>query len=110
MPRRDDDRIGDDVVDIVRAQRSRVSQVVDLDGAGAEGKYSRAPAGGVSREVDCDIDFELPKQFGRPEVAQALDIVELIERHAQSFAHRAGMAGLQGQRDGLESTAIVVFE
>ena len=60
---RQHDRIGDDVVDIVRGHGGEIAEIADLDRRRAARQNAGAGILGVADEVDGDVDVEIAQRL-----------------------------------------------
>ena len=110
MLRRDHDRVGDDVIDVVDADRPRESQVVDLDGAGPEREDPLARTPEVAVEVDEDVDPAGANRRCRGSIREARNIDHFIEGRHDAAADLAAVIHAVVEGKELEAAAIVQLE
>ena len=69
--RRDDERVGDNRVDIGSAGGAGITEVVDLQRRRAMGENPHSAAAGMPHQVDGDINLHLPHELGDGAVRSA---------------------------------------
>jgi hypothetical protein len=107
---RDQTRVGDDVVDVVRTQRSGIAEIVDRDRHGAERQGCRAAPFDIARKVDGDIDLQRRQQFGDFLIGARTGVDEMLEGAFQALPNRAVGSRPQTDAEGLESRPVVALE
>ena len=61
----DHNPVGEDVIDIGRAQRAGKTKIINLDGRGPLGEYTHPLLAEIAIEIDQDVDLLLEDQFAR---------------------------------------------
>ena len=108
--RRDDMPVGQDVVVIVRAHGSGITEVVDLDRCGLEREDLGARVGGVTAEVDGDVHLQIAHLLGDLGGAHLAGVDEMVERGLHACAQAALVVHPERHGDRLEAGVVVVFE
>jgi hypothetical protein len=107
---RDDEAVGDDVVDEGHAHRPGIAEVMRLHGRRPQGENSGAPFARVAVEVDDDVDFQLAQGRGDHGIAPGLQIDEAVERSLDAPPHLAFIVWPQRNRRRLEARPVVMLE
>src|SRR5256886_5812818 len=102
-PRRDHGPIRDDIVDVGRTHRPRVTEIAHLQGCCAVRKDPGTRVLRIAHEVDRYVDLELPGHLCHFTVRPGADIEESIERPAQSFGHPIRLVRAEGERAELDA-------
>ena len=110
VPGADDGGIGDEVVDVGCAHRSRIAEVVDLDGRGPAREDARAAAGGEPLKVDGDVGPEIAQPAGDRVVGMHGDVEEPLHGALDPPAPGVRRGGAVGNRGDLEARAVVPLE
>ena len=107
---RDDESIGDDVVDVFGTHRAWVTQEVDLNRRRTTGKNVRLRVAGKTHQVDRDVDFQSTYRRRNFRAVLATNVDEPIDTRPDPVAHGAGDVGTHGESDVLKSHPIVLLE
>ena len=106
----DHDRVGDDVVDVVGAHRSRITEIVHLDGRRAAREIRVPRIAGEAVQVDRDVDLHPAQERGDFVVAFLAHVDEAIERGLDPRPCFAFVVGTERDARGLEPRLVVLLE
>src|SRR5262249_45358134 len=76
---RDNEAVGQNIIDIIDAHRTRISKKVDLNRSGAKRKNPGATTVRVPLQIQCNIDFQLLQEQRYITVAFTSNIDEMVE-------------------------------
>src|SRR5204863_6229927 len=91
--RRNDVRIGNEVVDPGCAHRAWIAEPVDLDRRGSMGRDARAVTGGIALEIDEDLDALAVDALRCFVIRKRRDIDEAVASRREPLPHRAAVVG-----------------
>ena len=107
---RHDDEVGQDVIDVIGAHRSRIAEVIDLNRRRAPGEDAGARHRREAHQVDQDIDFQFGYQAGDPLGVVGRDVDEALESSLQAFADVRFVVRPERDGNGFETRAVVALE
>src|SRR5436190_9982506 len=90
---RNDDGIGDQVVDIRGAECAGISEIADLNRRSTQSEDAYPILLREAFKVDCNIDFEAPREHRNLAVGKRADLYKTVERPFEPAAH-----GIMGHR------------
>ncbi len=105
-----DNRVGQDVVDIISAHGAGKAEIADLDRRRTACEDSSPRTFGETHQIDGDIDLRVLYQPCHFRVALVADVMEVFESCAQPRAHLAPVSDAERERDGFEAFLIMVLE
>ncbi len=105
-----DPAVGDQVIDIARAHRAGMAEIVHLHGRWPVREDSGPRVLGEALEVDSDIDLHLLDERRRGVVALVAHVDKAVECTLQAFAHPARIVGTERDRHRLEPRLVVGLE
>ena len=82
-------RVGDDVVDVVDAERAGKAEVVDLHRGGPPREHALPAATEVAVQVDQDVDLAPADRAAASRIGQPADVDDLVERARDARPDRA---------------------
>ncbi len=103
-------RVGDDRVQVGRAQRAREAEVVHLHRRRPAREHAGAAQAEPAVEVHEDVDAAVGDGLRRGGVGEPGDVDDLVERGVQAPAQRAAVVPAVVERDDLEALAVVQLE
>src|SRR5262249_54980520 len=107
---RNDDPIGDDIVDVVGARGAGEAEIRDLNRGGTHGENSDPRARCVTVQIDEDPDFTLGHELRDVRITAIMHVNELVERRLQPASERAAVVRAERYREDLESRAVMKLE
>jgi len=96
---RNNDFIGNDVIDVISAQRSRIAKIADLNRRGTKCKNAGARFPGEPGQIDGNIDLLLAQKRGHFHIVLFCDVDKMFERAFQSNAHLAAIVAIERNGD-----------
>ena len=76
---RDNDAIGNDVINVVGSHGARITEVIHLNWGWSASKNARACARGESLKIDCYVYFQVTNTFGDFHIGLHADVNKSIE-------------------------------
>ena len=110
MFERQHDRIANHVVDEVCAGGGGITEPGCLYGGRSIGEQLEAAVAGVSLEVDDDVELVAAHAFGDGEVAQIIDVNEMLAGGTNPLLQGGPIGDAVGIQEGLEARAVAPFE
>jgi hypothetical protein len=107
---RNNDPVGDDVVDGGVGERAGKAEHVHLHGRGPVGEHTGSRASGDAVQVDCDIERKLLRRTGDFVVPHVPRVDEAVDGTLQPLAPGVARIGAERERGDLEFVAIVRFQ
>src|ERR1019366_4648316 len=103
-------RVGHDVIDIVRAQRAGKTQIIDLNGGGAQGEEIHPHLAEIAVDIDQNVDVVGDDGGGGIVVGQGSDGNEFVETSHHTLAHGAAVIVTIVESEHFETRAVVALE
>ena len=109
LSRRDDDAVGDQIVDEGKPEAAGMPHPVDLHRAGAEDHDRRARRLHVAVEIDQDVDAQIADAPGHLEMRQVAEVMVIVDAMAVTLVViRIAAAPAMGRnRVNLEALAVM---
>ena len=87
--------VGEDVVHVLGAGRSRISEIVDLDRSRPTGENARPKTFGQAVQIDGDMHLPIVQQLGDVAIGVGCDVVEPVERLDDACPNAASVIGAE---------------
>ena len=107
---RRNERIDDDVIDEVRAHRTRIAKVVDLDRRRPAGDDRGPDIAGETVEIDKDINAIVVDRAGGVGIGHGYDINEPVERGGDPGPHWTAIVGAERIAEDFKLAPVVAFD
>ena len=103
-------RIREQVVDIIRSHRAKISQIADLDRGGSQRQNSSPAIRREPAQVHGNVDLQFARKQGRVTIGHPAEIDEAIHRSCDVLSHVIFDSGPEGEPRDLEAPAIMALE
>ena len=108
--RRDEDRVGYQVIDVRGPGGARVAEVMGLHRGEPVGEDTQPAVGGVALQVDGDVDLQLPRQAGGFQVGQPAHLEEAVTGAGDAARHVIVCLGPVGKSHQLKPRPVVQLQ